>query len=224
MLVSSFGVLLHEIISGERPDSRVSPAPFRCDALSTLAMPPGGCAFLCMVEEGLDAHFTNTFQAKMVHGLVLRVPEDCPQAIADLWQACTAVDPTARPSAASVQAALESMQSTPQPALPLLTQSAHEPAYTRASPNAAESHAGLAGLVGVLRTDPQTFKHAVGLSASLPSGSGAQRASMHDTAYAPRTRNEADELLDTVRAWPGTFEFNHCLWRRAVSYCRMHKT
>lgn len=30
---------------------------------------------------------------------VYRVPEQCPQGVADLWRACTALDPSARPSA-----------------------------------------------------------------------------------------------------------------------------
>ena len=35
-----------------------------------------------------------------------RVPQDCPQGVVDLWQACIARDPCARPSAADVQEAL----------------------------------------------------------------------------------------------------------------------
>ena len=36
-----------------------------------------------------------------------RVPESCPQAIADLWEACTKTDPDERPSAMEVQECLQ---------------------------------------------------------------------------------------------------------------------
>ena len=36
-----------------------------------------------------------------------RVPEDCPQGILELWQACIQTHPRARPSAAEVYAALD---------------------------------------------------------------------------------------------------------------------
>ena len=48
--------------------------------------------------------------------LARRVPEDCPLGVADLWQACIADDPSVRPSAANVQAALRRLQSVPRPA------------------------------------------------------------------------------------------------------------
>ena len=44
-----------------------------------------------------------------------RVPEDCPQGVVDLWQACIAIEPGARPTAAEVQAALEELLPIPRP-------------------------------------------------------------------------------------------------------------
>ena len=48
-------------------------------------------------------------------GLECRVPEECPQGVVDLFRACIAQDPGARPSAAEVQAALEALLPIPRP-------------------------------------------------------------------------------------------------------------
>lgn len=45
----------------------------------------------------------------------------------DLWRACTARNPSARPSAADVQAALSDLQSVPRPAAPPTAHSAPDP-------------------------------------------------------------------------------------------------
>ncbi len=47
-----------------------------------------------------------------------RVPDDCPQAVVALVEACTEADPGASPSAAAVQAALDAAAPQPQQAAP----------------------------------------------------------------------------------------------------------
>ena len=69
---------------------------------------------------------------RKLQALARRVPEDCPQGVADLWRACMAVDPSVRPSAANVLAALKRLQSVPRPALP-------PPAHAAADPPTATS-------------------------------------------------------------------------------------
>ena len=179
MSVSSFGVLLHEIVSGERPHSRVEPSALRCDGSCSLASHANCLAhpmrYLCgpnviLIYQQTARSLWHTIQCcsfctrisqattksphcflMLDHGPVRRVPEDCPQTVADLWQACIQEEPSARPTAAEV-------------------------------------HAGLAGILGL------------GLPTNPLSGSGTLRPSAHDTAYAPHARVVADELLDTVRA------------------------
>lgn len=91
------------------------------------------------------------------------VPQDCPQAIVDLWWACTRFHPSARPSAAEVYAALD-------------------------------------GQLRVLQFEPLLSAPVLDLPATFSSVAGALRQSTLDTAYAPRIRAEAADLLDTVRA------------------------
>lgn len=75
-----------------------------------------------------------------------RVPEDCPQGVADLWQACIVADPSARPSAADAQAALNSLQCVPRPAPPPAERAAPDPPIAASAgvgaPQAAKQGAG----------------------------------------------------------------------------------
>ena len=86
-------------------------------------------------------------------GLVRRVPEDCPQGVADLWQACIVADPSARPSAADAQATLNSLQGVPRPAAAPATRAAPEPPIAASAgvgaPQAAERGAGAHSSSGV---------------------------------------------------------------------------
>ena len=66
--------------------------------------------------------------SSQVYFLQRRVPEDCPQDVANLWQACLAENPSVRPSAANVQSALKRLQSVPRPVpTPPLAQAAPDP-------------------------------------------------------------------------------------------------
>ena len=67
------------------------------------------------MRAGRDRHLAMVHLSDMQF-ILRRVPEDCPQGVADLWQACIAVRPSVRPSAANVQAALKRMQSVMRPA------------------------------------------------------------------------------------------------------------
>ena len=86
-------------------------------------------------------------------GLVRRVPEDCPQGVADLWQACIVADPSARPSAADAQATLNSLQGVPRPAAAPATRAAPDPPIAASAgvgaPQAAERGAGAPSSSGV---------------------------------------------------------------------------
>lgn len=48
------------------------------------------------------------------------MPEQCPQGVANLWRACTALDTSARPSATDVLVKLEKLASLGQPVQPLV--------------------------------------------------------------------------------------------------------
>ncbi|KAK9831310.1 hypothetical protein WJX81_001003 [Elliptochloris bilobata] len=96
--IFSFGVLLHEVVSGERPSCRRAMEPFRVPEEC-----PQGVADLWRDCTSLDPAARPS------------AAEDCPQGVVDLWQACIARDPSSRPSAADVQAALVDLQALPPP-------------------------------------------------------------------------------------------------------------
>ena len=72
--------------------------------------------------------------------LLCRVPEDCPQGVEDLRQACIAANPSMRPSAANMEAALRRLHSMPQPPPSLPAEAAPDPhTAANADPNAPQA-------------------------------------------------------------------------------------
>ncbi|KAK9831365.1 hypothetical protein WJX81_006002 [Elliptochloris bilobata] len=61
-----------------------------------------------------------------------KVPEDCSQGVADLWEKCVAIEPAVRPTAAEVEAALKDLLQVPRPndQPPAAVQAALEPVPT----------------------------------------------------------------------------------------------
>ena len=134
-MYGSFGVLLHEVVSGLRPHPRHTMEPLRCASWHVHLARLGPCKFLLhWVERVCTGHgrLVTVVHVSVLRALTRRVPEDCPQGVADLWRACMAVDPSVRPSAANVLAALKRLQSVPRPAQP-------PPAHAAADPPTATS-------------------------------------------------------------------------------------
>lgn len=129
-----------------------------------------------------------------------RVPEDCPQGVADLWQACLADSPRLRPSAANVQAALKRLQSVPRPPPTSRSRAAPDPPIAASAgvgaPRAAERGASAPSSSGV--QDGSVQKPAAGFAITgkpvngKPVGGGSHEGQAAANGAAVKSAPEQD--------------------------------
>ena len=106
----SFGVVMHEVVSGKTPERRALPS-----LRHVLCSLPNFASALA----SLDSHMLLCGEADTLFWVPLcSVPGECPQGVEDLWRRCTLQDPGARPSASEVLDVLEALAELRRPPQP----------------------------------------------------------------------------------------------------------